>query len=68
MDKKYTCTMDQAADEVGIAVQMLRRMAREKVLTFAVAIPPEEGYTNWSYMVDRNALDECLAGKRDLFK
>lgn len=53
----------------GISLDCLKRACKENRLTFAIGLPPKgEEFQTWRYLVDKNALDECLAGKRDLFK
>lgn len=53
----------------GISLDCLKRACKEDRLTFAVGLPPRgEEFQTWRYLVDKKALDECLAGKRDLFK
>lgn len=67
MSSKYTYTLAEASELTGIQEQALRHMAKHKLLNFAVAVPPREGSSTWRYMVDKQALDQCLDGKRDLF-
>lgn len=53
----------------GISLDCLKRACKENRLTFAIGLPPRgQEFQTWRYLVDKRALDECLEGKRDLFK
>ena len=53
----------------GISLDCLKRACKEDRLTFAIGLPPRgEEFQTWRYLVDKRAFDECLEGKRDLFK
>ena len=62
----YLISLPEASDRVGWDAESMRQAIRNNKLSFATGYESERG--KWIYLVDKNALEKCLAGEKDLFK
>ena len=62
----YLMSLPEASKLMGWDAQSMREAAKRNKLSFATGYESERG--KWIYLVDKNALEKCLAGQKDLFK
>ncbi|WP_105300951.1 hypothetical protein [Anaerococcus marasmi] len=62
----YLISLPEASKLMGWDAQSMREAAKRNKLSFATGYESERG--KWIYLVDKNALEKCLAGEKDLFK
>ena len=62
----YLISLPQASELMGWDAQSMREAAKRDKLSFATGYESKKG--QWVYLVDKNALEKCLAGEKDLFK
>lgn len=62
----YLISLPEASKIMGWDAQSMREAAKRDKLSFATGYESKKG--QWVYLVDKNALEKCLAGEKDLFK
>lgn len=62
----YLISLPEASKLMGWGEQSMREAAKRDKLSFATGYESKKG--QWVYLVDKNALEKCLAGEKDLFK
>lgn len=63
---EYLISLPEASDRMGWDAESMRQAIRNNKLSFATGYQQESG--KWVFLVDKNAFEKCLEGKKDLFK